>query len=165
MTAGKYNDGAHENRAVLAERLYQGMVAAWDNTEKTPLESASFRSSMVKVPPRQSKGFTREDLVAVLSKQGTSTQHGMAAIGLSWLERAEREGGSGIIDLPLIDFNDGRAQLLLLPGEIYVEYQLFSQTVRPDSFVMTVGYGQSAPGYIPTQLHWDEKDGNLHGWG
>lgn len=164
VTAGKYNDGAHENRAVLANRLYQGMVEAWDNTTKHPLESVSFRSGTVKVPPRQDVGFTREDLVAVLSKEGSSSQHGMAAIGLSWLERAEREGGSGIIDLPLIEFNDGQAELLLLPGEIYVEYQLFSQSVRPDSFVMTAGYGQCAPGYIPLEHNWEEKDGNLHGW-
>ncbi len=164
VTAGKYNDGAHENRALLADRLYQGMAEAWENTKKQPLESVSFRSNTVKVPPRTDPGFTRGDLVAVLSKDGDSRRHGMAAIGLSWLERVEKEGGSGIIDLPLVEFNGGQAELLLLPAEIYVEYQLFAQSVRPDSFVMTAGYGQSAPGYIPLQRHWDEKDGNLHGW-
>jgi len=164
VTAGKYNDGAHENRAVLARRLYQAMAEAWDNTVRHPLESVGFRSATVKVPPRQDAGFTRGDLVAVLSKEGDSRRHGMAAIGLSWLERAEKEGGSGIIDLPLIEFNGGQAELLLLPAEIYVEYQLFSQSVRPDSFVMTAGYGQCAPGYIPLERNREEKDGNLHDW-
>jgi len=164
VTAGKYNDGAHENRAILANRLYRGMIEAWKNTEKQALESVAFRMGTVKFPPRQSKGFTREDLVKVLSEEGDSRRHGTAAIGLSWLERTEKEGGQGIIDLPVIGFNKGQAELLLLPAEIYVEYQLFAQKVRPDSFVMTAGYGQCAPGYIPLDRNWEEKDGNLHGW-
>lgn len=164
VTAGKYNEGSHENRAVLAGRLYQGMIEAWKNTKREPLKSVSFRSSTVKFPPNQSPGLTREALVKVLSQEGDARHHGMAAIGLSWLERAEREGGAGIIDLPLFDFNEGQAGLLLLPAEIYVEYQLFAQQLRPDSFVMTAGYGQCAPGYIPLESHWQEKDGNLHGW-
>src|SRR5262249_54966631 len=28
VTAGKYNDGAHENRAILRDRIYEGMKAA-----------------------------------------------------------------------------------------------------------------------------------------
>jgi len=34
VTAGKYNTGARENRAVLAERLYDGMAAAWQGTQR-----------------------------------------------------------------------------------------------------------------------------------
>ena len=34
------------------------------------------------------------------------------------------------IDLPAIDF--GAAQMLLLPAEAYVEYQLYAQARRPD---------------------------------
>lgn len=164
VTAGKYNDGSHENRAVLAERLYQGMAKAWKNTEKHPLKTVSFRRGTVKFPPRQSPGFTREDLISTLSQVGDARQHGMAAIGLSWLERAGQEGGSGVIDLLLFDFNQGQAQLLLLPAEIYVEYQLYAQKIRPASFVMTAGYGQSAPGYIPIERAWKEQDSNLHDW-
>ena len=51
--------------------------------------------------------------------------------------------------MPVLDF--GMAQLLLLPGESYVEYQLLAQEPRPDSFVVTMGYGECAPGYIPTE--------------
>ena len=58
----------------------------------------------------------------------------------------------------------GQAQLLLLPGESYVEYQLLAQRTRPDSFVVTMGYGECAPGYIPTDKHFEEKDGNLNDW-
>jgi hypothetical protein len=58
----------------------------------------------------------------------------------------------------------GTAQLLLLPGESYVEFQLAAQRLRPDSFVMTLGYGDCAPGYVPTERAFQEGDGNLRDW-
>ena len=64
--------------------------------------------------------------------------------------------------MPVIDF--GVAQLLLLPGEAYVEFQLAAQQLRPDSFVCVAGYGEGATGYIPTEKHRAEKDSNLGDW-
>jgi hypothetical protein len=45
-----------------------------------------------------------------------------------------------------------------------VEYQLFAQKAKPDAFVMALGYGECAPGYVPTEKHWKEGDGNLNDW-
>ena len=56
------------------------------------------------------------------------------------------------------------AHLVLLPAEAYVEYQLMAQKTRPDSFVVVMGYGECAPGYIPTEQAVKERDGNLHDW-
>ena len=64
--------------------------------------------------------------------------------------------------MPAIDF--GKAQLVLLPGESYVEYQLLAQQLRPDSFVMVMGYGECAPGYVATDRAWKEDDDNLRDW-
>ena len=80
-------------------------------------------------------------------------------MNLSWRKRA---AAGQPIDVPAVDF--GPAQFLLLPAEAYVEFQLHAQTVRPDSFVMVAGYGESAPGYIPTERAWEEKDSNLGDW-
>ena len=66
------------------------------------------------------------------------------------------------LDVPAIDF--GVAQIVLLPGESYVEYQLAAQKVRPDSFVMVMGYGECAPGFIAPEEAWRERDGNLSSW-
>ena len=52
----------------------------------------------------------------------------------------------------------------MLPREAYVEYQLHAQHERPDAFVMTAGYGEGAPGYIPTEQHFRENDTNLEDW-
>jgi hypothetical protein len=76
----------------------------------------------------------------------------LAAMGLSSLDRIER---GQAIDLPCIDL--GAAQIVLFPGESFVGYQQMAQRLRPDSFVLSIGYGECWPGYIPTRAAFDEK--------
>ena len=45
VTAGKYNDGTHETRLVLVDRMYQAMVKAWDKTKRMPLKEIAFRNT------------------------------------------------------------------------------------------------------------------------
>ena len=54
--------------------------------------------------------------------------------------------------------------LLLLPAEAYVEFQLFAQECRPQSFMMVMGYGECGPGYIPIDRAFEENDQNLNDW-
>src|SRR4029079_17224751 len=42
VVAGKYNDGSHEMRPVLAHRLAEGMKLASDDTKKVPVNGLSF---------------------------------------------------------------------------------------------------------------------------
>jgi hypothetical protein len=65
-----------------------------------------------------------------------------AAMGLAWYERVKH---GHRVEVPCLDF--GPAQLMLLPAEAYVEFQLYAQEVRPKDFVMVMGYGESGPGY------------------
>jgi hypothetical protein len=146
VTAGKYNDGSPSNRAVLADRIYQAMRTAWKETRRVPLEAVVFRSVDLILPPRNTGAFAVPELEKRLADPKVSTgQRVVAAMGLSWHRRSAARQP---IDLPVIDF--GPAQILLLPGESFVGFQLYAQSVRPDSFVMTVGYGECATGYIPT---------------
>jgi hypothetical protein len=159
VTAGKYNDGAPENRPVLADKIYKGMTAAWEATKKQPLQQLAFRSAKLRLDPRNDAGFTVADLTKRLTTDPKPFGQCLAALGLSWRKRAD----AGFqLDVPVVDF--GPAQYLLLPAEAYVEYQLHAQQVRPDAFVMTAGYGECAPGYIPTERAVEEKDSNLHDW-
>lgn len=80
--------------------------------------------------------------------------------GPAWYERVRR---GHRIELPVV-FDLGLAQLLLLPGEAYVEFQLHAQELRPESFVMVLGYGECGTGYIPIERAWAEADTNLHDW-
>jgi hypothetical protein len=159
VTAGKYNDGSRRNRAVLAKKLYNGMVDAWKATQRQPLERIEFRNTKVRLEPRNHEAFTVAAYEKTLQKGTDHWDQCRDAMGMSWRRRAD---AGHQIDVPVIDF--GPAQLLLLPGEIYVEYQLAAQRMAPDSFVMVAGYGECAPGYIPTEKHWAENDSNLRDW-
>jgi hypothetical protein len=64
------------------------------------------------------------------------------------------------IDVPCVDL--GGAQIVLLPGESFVGFQLTAQQLRPDSFVMAIGYGECWTGYIPTDAAFD--DGFENSW-
>jgi hypothetical protein len=159
VTAGKYNDGSPENRPVLADRIYQGMTAAWKSTKRHNLNDIGFRSTTLRLEPRDGPGFTVKDLEHRLVSDKRPFGQCLAALGLSWRKRVD---AGAVIDLPLIDL--GKAQMLVLPAEAYVEYQLLAQKMRPDSFVMVMGYGESAPGYIPIEKAVQEGDGNLSDW-
>ena len=50
----------------------------------------------------------------------------------------------------------GRAWILHLPGELFVEYQLAAKAMRPDLFVAVAAYGDYAPWYIGTQIAYQQ---------
>jgi hypothetical protein len=159
VTAGKWNDGAPENRARLADRLYQGMRAAFSRTERHRLDTLSFRNAPLRLAPRSQPGFSQAELEKRLAEDPKPFGQCLAALGLSWRHHASLDAE---IDVPAVNF--GAAQLLLLPAESYVEFQLFAQSVAPDRFVLTCGYGECGPGYIPIERAWQENDSNLHDW-
>ncbi|MGE0538081.1 MAG: hypothetical protein AB7O68_24170 [Pirellulales bacterium] len=159
VTAGKYNDGDPANRARLAERMTAAMQAAWTNTKRQPIAAWQFRSVPLELAPRTAEGFSPDELAARLVPETAPFQQCLAAMGASWHARVARRQP---IDLPVIDF--GPAQVVLLPGEAYVEYQLLAQRLRPDCFVFTIGYGECATGYVPTERAWQEHDTNLGDW-
>lgn len=155
ITAGKYNDGSRENRLVLAERLREAMARAWSGTEKFPLTTVGFRAEWVRFQARDGGGFSEAELERGLAPERTPFQQCLAAMGLSWRKRAARP-----ISIPCLDL--GAVQIVLLPGESYVEYQLAVEARR--DFVLVAGYGDGATGYIPTERHIAEGDTNLGDW-
>jgi len=158
--AGKFNDGSHENRPILAERLHQGMLAAWTSTQRHPLNKIGFRCVPMNLKPRQGPGYTLEDFRRMLADpKETVLNRFDSALGLSWRQRVD---SGHHIDVPAIDF--GAAQLVLMPAESFVQYQLWAQATRPDSFVMTLGYGECAPGYIPTAQSFAEGYHDHYSW-
>jgi hypothetical protein len=159
VTAGKYNDGSPENRPILADRIYRAMVAAWESTKRHPITRFDFRTVPLHLKPRDDVGFTTAELTQRLASDPKPFGQCLAALGLSWRKRAD---AGHQIDLPVLDL--GVAQLLLLPAESYVEYQILAQQLRPKSSVMVMGYGECAPGYIPVEQAWNENDTNLRDW-
>ena len=141
VTAGKYTDGDLRHRPVLGQRLFVGMEAAWKATQRSRLERIAARTVPLPVPPRNERGFTTEDYRREIADLAVPfSTKALNAMGLSW--------GGRPLDVPVVDF--GHAKLLLLPGETFVQFQLWAQALRPDQFVLAAGYGDAAAGYIPT---------------
>ena len=144
ITAGKYNDGAKENRVILRDRIYTAMKAAWDATKRHAVKEIGWRVEPVKFRPRREKSFSEQESLAVLrDPKQAKARRGNAAFQLAWLKRIDRP-----IDLTCLDL--GAALVLHLPGEPFVEYQLKAQEMRKDAFVCVAGYGDGGTGYIPT---------------
>lgn len=161
-TAGKYNTGAPTNRAVLAGRLYDGMLAAWKKTARQPLKRIDFHSAELRLPARDTGKFTLEAMRSTLaSTNATRWQRISAALGLSWRERVDR---GQPIDVPCLDLGGGKALFAILPAESFVGYQLAAQRLRPESFVMIAGFGDGAPGYLPTDQCWRDGYADDYCW-
>jgi hypothetical protein len=144
ITAGKYNDGAKENRPILRDRIYQAMKAAWQATKRQEVKEWQWRVEPVKFEPRREKSFGTEESRRILEEvKESKARRGNGAFQLAWLKRIDRP-----IDFACLDF--GVAQVLQLPGEPFIEYQLAAQDLKKDSFVCVAGYGDDGPGYIPT---------------
>jgi hypothetical protein len=145
VTAGKYNDGSPENRLALAGRLADGMAAALADSasHKSPITTAdlSWRCLPVALPVAP---WLAEDAPA---KKFAAHPTFALARDLAW-SRRRREGKT--IDLSVLRL--GCASILHLPGELFVEYQLFAQRLRPDLFVATAAYGDYGPRYIGTRI-------------
>lgn len=153
VTAGKYNDGSQASRELLAHRIYEGMTAAWDATEKTPVSEIKFRSTTLELPFRTEDRFAADYLLKRIDDESVSViQRIHAAMTLSSRQRVV---SGKPIDLPVVDL--GPARIVLFPGEAFVGYQLMAQEMKPDLFVQSIGYGECWPGYIPTASSFEDR--------
>ena len=145
VTAGKYNDGSKENRPILRDRIYTGMVEAWKQTKRFPVANWRWRVEPVTLAPRKEPSFGEpESRTALEDPKATKAKRGNAALQMAWLKRMDKP-----IDITALHL--GPTVVLSLPGEPFIEYQLKAQTIRPDAFVYVAGYGDGGPGYLPTQ--------------
>lgn len=143
--AGKYNDGSPTNRLVLAQRLADGMRRAWEATRKEAIQAGDlgWRVEPVALPP--SKHLGREELEQQVRERNPALALAGNASRLAWLRRCE-EGRK--IELACLKL--GRARILHMPGELFVEYQLAAKEKRPELFVSMAAYGDYGPWYIGT---------------
>ena len=146
--AGKWNDGSHENRQILADRVAAGMAQGVGGHRKTPITAADlgWESIPVALPPAPHLDDGR--LASPRERRHRSRpRRAKAANELVWLRRCK---AGDTIDVACLRL--GKARVLHLPGELFVEYQLAAQKLRPDLFVAMAAYGDYAPGYIGTEI-------------
>jgi hypothetical protein len=150
VTAGKFNDGARENRIALATRLAEGMRSALANTEKHPLDEHSIGWASVPVLLPVAPHLNRESLIQQL-RSTPPKGYVSFADQLAWLERSGEGKPLNITCLKL-----GSARMIHLPGELFVEYQIAAQKMRDNGQVMLAAYGDYGPAYIGTAASYEE---------
>ena len=149
--AGKYNDGNPANRAVLANRLTDGLARAWQSVETFPVtaDDVTWRVEAVALPP--SDNLNEEALLAELNAPKAGGILG-AASQLAFLRRCK----AGVkIRLTCLGLGPG-VRVLHMPGELFVEYQLAAKKLRPDLKIAMAAYGDYGPGYIGTAIAYQE---------
>jgi hypothetical protein len=155
VAAGKYNDGAKEKRGILAERLADGMKRAWEATKREPVtpDAIGWKFEPVVLPLNENI----EKLKGEINVKMKDTAFLMVK---PWNRNARRlvllqryEAGEKI-DVSCLTI--GRARILHLPGELFIEYQLAAKKMRPDLFVTMAAYGDCAHGYIGTAISYNQ---------
>jgi hypothetical protein len=149
--AGKYNDGSPTNRFVLAQRLADGMKRAWAETKKEPITADQIKWTIeaVSIPP--AAHLTKDKLTAYMMATNQTFITRGAASRLAYVERSN--GGHKLV---ISCLSLGRARILHMPGELFVEYQLAAKAQRPDLFVAMAAYGDYGTWYIGTSKSYAE---------
>ena len=152
VAAGKYNDGSHANRPILAQRMADGMRKAWEATQKRPIDASDLDWRVQPVTLPLGAHLVRETLEKTLADAAADPRDRLnAATKLALLTRSEQGHQIELTRLRL-----GTVNILHMPGELFVEYQLAAQKMRPDETVCMAAYGDYGPGYIGTEIAYSQ---------
>ena len=149
--AGKYNDGSHKNRLVLAQRLADGMKQAFDSTQKFTVQPSDLRWSVMPVALPLAKHLDEAKLKADLAKGSVPPLAVPAAERLAFMQRSRSGHKTELTQLAI-----GDVRVLHMPGELFVEYQLAAKRMRPKLNVAMAAYGDYGPFYIGTERAYSE---------
>ncbi len=147
VAAGKYNDGSTENRPRLAQRFEAGMKASFESSAKHAVTARDVHwfTQPVALPLRDPNEGPK--LRAVVNDASAKTADRLrAARDLAFVERVEK--GHRIL---LSRLRVGPAEVIHLPGELFIEYQLQAREIRGGKLAVAA-YGDLGPGYIGTRV-------------
>lgn len=150
--AGKWNRGVHEDRLALASRLEEAMRQAWEARRIQPLaaEDLSWKTEALSLP-LASNLDEAELQQRMTNPENQPFERFLSATALAWMDRCRRQ-----VPVTLSRLKLGPVYLLHMPGELFVEYQLAAQAMRPEQMVAMAAYGDYGPGYIGTAVAYEE---------
>ncbi len=151
LGAGKYNDGNKENRIILANRMAKGMLEAWNATKKHPIRLDGIRFEVEKVQLPLANHLKNEEAVMEDLKKEPGRGY-FAKVDQAAFMLRHKAGNQ--IDVSCLSVGDSR--VLHMPGELFVEYQLAAKAMRPDLKVAMAAYGEYGPGYIGTEIAYQQ---------
>ncbi len=170
VTVGKYNDGSREARTQLTERLLAGMRLAGEAqgsvvdvaVDVTALQEQdiAWDTAPLKFTVREDGAFAPETLRNQLAADQPFSVRLTAAMFSGFGQRL-RDGYVAQASRLRI----GRVDIVQLPGEPFVEFQLFAQRIaRKDTFVCVAGYGECGVWYYGPDQIFKDRGGYEQTW-
>ncbi|MFO1093637.1 MAG: hypothetical protein U0992_10040 [Planctomycetaceae bacterium] len=150
--AGKYNDGAHANRQVLADRMAAGMELAWQGATRVPItaDQVSWRSVAVALPP--AAYLDEAELLSIINDPKQHKQNRWDSAGGLVCQRCR----AGRHRCRLSDA--GNARILHMPGELFVGGVSTGGTgAAAGPVCVHGGVWGLCRGYIGTDIAYDEE--------
>jgi len=150
VTAGKYSspDDLEGNLLTFGKRLANGVSHNLDAMQWTPASRVEWRTDSFPFPARAMDTDAMHAICA--NAEAQRYEKIIAAVLLSSREYEKNR------NYPLTLLRVGNARILLLPGELFVEYQLFAQSVVPDNFLALAANCSDNFLYLPLAKHLDE---------
>ena len=174
---GKYNDGTRAAREQLTDRMFNAMrrsarVAAGGEASETekldatvevrslkPAEIA-WDQAELRFTMREDGAFNAATLREQLQAGRPFSDRMKAAMFSAWAARLNAGHRVSVSRFKL-----GALQLVHLPGEPFVEFQLFAQQVAPaNSFVCVAGYGECGVWYYGPDSIFRDRGGYEQSW-
>lgn len=157
---GKYNDGTRAARDRLVVRLDRGIRQSVAEVKRFQVDGFGWKSLPVRFGSRREPTFSSEHCRRVLADARSSdSQRLRAAITLAWNQRVA--DGDQVL---LYRLAIGPVQIVHLPGEPFVEYQLAAQKMAPKSFVAVAGFGDCGMSYIGGDGIFTDRGGYEQTW-
>jgi hypothetical protein len=160
ITFGKYNDGQPQTRPKLVQRLRDAMELSRRQITWQPADDMDWRVEPMHFEARHDARFTPAECQTVLADPTKSGgEQFLAASLLAWHDRI---AGGAAVELSRLAI--GPISIVHLPGEPFVQYQLWAQQCRPDRFVCVAGYGDCGMWYVPTDAAYGETGAYEQTW-
>jgi hypothetical protein len=155
VTMGKYNDGTPEARTALAERLYDAMARSVKGVKREPVAPIEWKVAELRLPLRGGEADAEARLQRTIASAAESPNARIkAAMNLAWIARVKANRPVEISCLRL-----GSVRILNLPGDTFVEYQLWAEQACPDKFVLVAGFGDFGMYYLCTDQAYVDQGG------
>jgi hypothetical protein len=167
ITVGKYNDGTRAAREQLASQLHDAMVRSSAAKPEVALDVANLKPTDVAWATAPIRFTVREDgafnpglLQSQLApEQGFSTR--LTAAMFSGFGQRLRDGYIAQASRLRI----GELEILHLPGEPFVEFQLYAQEqAAQSSFICVAGYGECGVWYYGPDRIFTDRGGYEQTW-
>ncbi len=145
VAAGKYNNGTPKARTELTARMLAGLRASEERLDPARVNSVTWSTAEM-LPTARSKPAVQELLGSIANKSLKGAARNRPAYEVAWARRLDKK-----IPIVVSALKVGGINLLHLPAESFVQYQIRATSMVADGKVAVAAYGDGGPWYIPVK--------------